>query len=523
MKIKPFIIGILGSILISASSVYVAMRISALPWPTIFVAILSFSLLKILGETTLAEVNIAQTAMSSGSMVAGGIAFTIPGLFIAGIFDQTGKTSLDMLKEYGIPVLLVAISGVLLGSLFTWILRKKQIEEDKLPFPIGIAAADTIKVTATDKSKSVILYVSVMISAVITFIRDKITINGKPLLPATVNIKGQPYLWISLMCIGIGYIVGILYTGVWFIGAVIKNIILYIGTFKSFNAESVCLSMGIGLMVGVGIGVIVKMIYEIIKNKKEKKDYKIDKVNIPLAISSVIISYILSVLAGIGIIQSALLIIGVGITTIIASTLTGQSGINPMEILGIIVIVLIRIFIPLDGMSAFLAAAVVAVACGYAGDLMNDYKVGDIIKTSPKQLLIGQILGGIAGSIVSVVVLFALISTFGEVGGEYLTVAQAKTVAGLINGLEYTNLFYIFIFIGIVMYLVKLPIMTLGLGLLLPFYLSSTIFIGGLISFIIEKCFKKFKENGQIVATGLFGGESMVGVLIALVSMFMGR
>jgi uncharacterized oligopeptide transporter (OPT) family protein len=52
---------------------------SALPWPTIFVALLSMAVLKALGKTTLNEINVTQTAMSAGAMVAGGMALRYPG------------------------------------------------------------------------------------------------------------------------------------------------------------------------------------------------------------------------------------------------------------------------------------------------------------------------------------------------------------------------------------------------------------------------------------------------------------
>jgi len=80
LSLRAILIGMLGSCVITASSMYVALRMSALPWPTIFVSVLSMALLKALGKTTLNEINITQTAMSSGAMVAGGIAFTLPGL-----------------------------------------------------------------------------------------------------------------------------------------------------------------------------------------------------------------------------------------------------------------------------------------------------------------------------------------------------------------------------------------------------------------------------------------------------------
>ena len=82
LTLRGLIIGALGAIVITTSSMYVALRMGALPWPTIFVAILSITILKILGNTNLNEINVTHTAMSAGGMIAGGIAFTLPGIWM---------------------------------------------------------------------------------------------------------------------------------------------------------------------------------------------------------------------------------------------------------------------------------------------------------------------------------------------------------------------------------------------------------------------------------------------------------
>ena len=80
--LRGMILGALGSALITTSSMYVALRMGALPWPTIFVAILSLTVLKALGSTNLNEVNVTHTAMSAGGMVAGGVAFQANHFFL---------------------------------------------------------------------------------------------------------------------------------------------------------------------------------------------------------------------------------------------------------------------------------------------------------------------------------------------------------------------------------------------------------------------------------------------------------
>ena len=79
--------------------------------------------------------------------------------------------------------------------------------------------------------------------------------------------------------------------------------------------------------------------------------------------------------------------------------------------------------------------------------------------------------------------------------------------------------FIIGLIVALVLYILNFPVMTLGLGVYLPFYLSATAFIGGALRFVTMKSTPKFEEsgNGQIIAAGLLGGEAVVGVVIALI------
>ncbi|MDP4088575.1 MAG: OPT/YSL family transporter, partial [Bacillota bacterium] len=169
LSLRSIIIGMLGSCVITASSMYVALRMSSLPWPTIFVAILSMALLKMLGKTTFNEINITQTAMSAGAMVAGGLAFTLPGLWITGVWKDTTISVYHFLM-----VLAIAFAGMLLGTVLTYFLRPRFVEGEKLPYPIGTAAAETISTGDEGGRKSAVLFGTMIFSAVVTYFRDNL-------------------------------------------------------------------------------------------------------------------------------------------------------------------------------------------------------------------------------------------------------------------------------------------------------------------------------------------------------------
>jgi len=73
--------------------------------------------------------------------------------------------------------------------------------------------------------------------------------------------------------------------------------------------------------------------------------------------------------------------------------------------------------------------------------------------------------------------------------------------------------------LGALLYIIKVPSTTLGIGIYLPFGISFVVFIGGAIRFIVDKLWKKQSENGIAAAAGLFGGESFTGVIIAFISL----
>src|SRR5690349_23545643 len=81
---KAILIGGLFGIIFGASTVYLALRAGLTVSASIPIAVLSISLLKKLGGSTILENNIVQTIGSAGESIAAGVVFTLPGfLFLA--------------------------------------------------------------------------------------------------------------------------------------------------------------------------------------------------------------------------------------------------------------------------------------------------------------------------------------------------------------------------------------------------------------------------------------------------------
>jgi uncharacterized oligopeptide transporter (OPT) family protein len=374
-------------------------------------------------------------------------------------------------------------------------------------------------------------------SAIFTYLRDNLGWIPSALVSKWLYARNLFVgVWVSPMAAGIGYMIGTLYTGVWFLGAVLSYLIIIplgpaAGIFQSVEeAVSFKNTAGIGLMVGTGVGILISYITSLVKKavlkgstgyietKGEPSPKKLKARMLPAL--ATILAFVFSVAAGLGILPSLLLIFGVFGASAMAATITGQTGINPMEVFGIIILLAIRMIVSVDTTGAFFIAACVAIACGYAGDLLNDYKTGHILGTNPAAQLISQVVGGIAGTVVASFAMFAIIGQFGGIGPEKgLPAGQAFAVSQMVQGIGNPAVFGIALAVGVTLYLLKIPSMTLGIGMYLSFEISSIVFIGGLFRFIFDRINPKSTETGNIAASGLLGGEGITGVAIAIIKM----
>ena len=76
---KAVIVGALFGLIFGASTVYLALKAGLTVSASIPIAVLSISLLKKLGGSTILENNIVQTIGSAGESIAAGVVFTLPG------------------------------------------------------------------------------------------------------------------------------------------------------------------------------------------------------------------------------------------------------------------------------------------------------------------------------------------------------------------------------------------------------------------------------------------------------------
>lgn len=545
------LIGCIGCVIITASSVYTALKMGALPWPTIFTSITALVLLRAAGRTSLNEANVTQIIMSAGSMVAGGLAFTIPGVWMLGLGAE-----LSWIEIGG-----VALAGTLLGLVCTALIRRRFVEESDLEYPIGTAAAETLMASRAGGATGKRLFGSMAAAGIWCALRDLAGVI--PAMIGALPIPGVAFgIYNSPMLLSVGFLVGGAAVAFWLAGGLIANFGIIVGgsaagLWDVASAQGIVSSLGMGLMMGSGIGVVVRDILPAAFRSAHNGRRDDDRANAParafgkldrsvLALLVAAAALLVCLVLGLSPIACAVVVVLAFVTTIMSAQSVGQTGIDPMEIFGLIVLLVIAALGESDQVRLFFVAGVVAVACGLAGDVMSDFKTGKIIGTDPRAMWIGQAIGALIGCAVSVAVMCALLNAYGADAfgpGKPFVSAQASVVATMVSGIPSVSAFALGLVAGVALYCLGIPSMMLGLGVYLPFYMTLSASLGAAVKIAYDRVASirntrasgnvaanantdagetSHEETGIIVASGVLGGESIVGVIIALASVASG-
>src|SRR5919112_401981 len=196
---RAVIVGAILGIVFGASSVYLALRVGLTVSASIPIAVMSISIFRALGRTSILENNIAQTTGSAGESIAAGIVFTMPALLILGY-------------DLEIPrITWVALLGGWLGVLLMIPLRRALIvrEHGKLIYPEGTACAEVLVVGEKGGTDAKTVFTGFGVAFVYSLLMKGArlwnpepakTINGYQ--GATVAADISPEL------LGVGYIIG---------------------------------------------------------------------------------------------------------------------------------------------------------------------------------------------------------------------------------------------------------------------------------------------------------------------------
>lgn len=206
-------------------------------------------------------------------------------------------------------------------------------------------------------------------------------------------------------------------------------------------------------------------------------------------------------------------------------------------------------------LALFTTSAVLAVAC-ISNDNLQDLKTGYLVNATPWKQQVALLIGCVVGAIVIAPILEILYNAYGFTGAlprpdmdqsQVLAAPQATLMTTIAKGIFSHKLDWTMILIGLVVGTViiiidlllakvkckfRLPALAVGLGIYLPPTITAPIFVGTLLSWIIkrnayakaqkynlnpEEQFKKVDRKAALISSGLIVGESLVGVLLAIV------
>ena len=252
---------------------------------------------------------------------------------------------------------------------------------------------------------------------------------------------------------------------------------------------------------------------------------------------------------------------------------TSASPISGIGILGIIVSSLavlalgnaFNIFATAEGakfataLAIFITSVIVSIA-SISNDNLQDLKTGYIVGATPWKQQVALILGSVVGAIAIAPVLNLLYQAYGFTGAlpretmdpsQALAAPQAVLMTTIAQGIFSSDLDWNFILFGIGVGVVAiivdmllrkstkslaLPPLAIGMGIYLPPTLEVPLVIGAVIGYFIHKHLRNraqqrnpehveedvdaCHQRGVLFASGLIVGESLMGVIIAMIIVF---
>jgi len=217
--IRAVILGALFGLLFGAITVYVGLRAGLTVSASIPISVLSISILRAFGRSTILENNIVQTTGSAGESLAAGVMFTIPALIFLGFGSEFTFWRIFPL----------ALLGGWLGVLFMVPLRRQLIvkEHGNLAFPEGTACADVLVAGERGGSFAGRVFWGLGLGGVYTFLM-------KTVLAWTEQPENRPSWFpgasfrvnITSEYLGVGYIIGPRVSGILFAGGIISWLVM---------------------------------------------------------------------------------------------------------------------------------------------------------------------------------------------------------------------------------------------------------------------------------------------------------
>jgi putative OPT family oligopeptide transporter len=218
-SLRAVVLGGIFGLLFGAVTVYVGLRAGLTVSASIPISVLSISILRAFGRSTILENNIVQTTGSAGESLAAGVMFTLPALIFLGFGSEFTFWR----------IFPMALLGGWLGVLFMIPLRRQLIvkEHGNLSFPEGTACADVLVAGEKGGSFAGRVFWGLGLGGLYTFLM-------KTVMAWTEQPEGRPSWYpgssfranVTSEYLGVGYIIGPRVSGILFAGGIVSWLVI---------------------------------------------------------------------------------------------------------------------------------------------------------------------------------------------------------------------------------------------------------------------------------------------------------
>lgn len=540
---RSIIIGVVLGALFACSNVYLAMKVGSFNSGSVPGAIIGSSILRLLGSQNLVlETNIIHTTTSAGANFSGAYFDALP-----------VAQSFGFVSSYFEMFLYLAFGGFI-GISLTILFRKYLVIEENLPYPSGVAVANTLKIIndgSKAKKKMKLLVIGFIISCMIVVFQSQLcnfilpfAFDFTPYLPKGVMLG----IAVSPLLLGFGYIMGFKSSIGYFIGniltgVVISPILLKTGIIEKLAWESVAkniASPASGLLIG---GTVLTMLLnyksfikafkslgntKIVINKNEENLKDLDlPVTFPLiviVIGTILLGFLFRKYAFF--IAFPFVIVIAFLFSLVAARTTGETGLCPTSLFVWITMAIVGTVITKNpGVIAFISG-IVAVSIGQASDSMNDMKTGYLIGAVPGSQQIVQYAGMLGGALAAPFAFMIIVKAYGLFNEQFpvpFGMVAKEIVVSISEGTNPFNGLHLGIglVLGGIMSFFNLPALPMGLGMFAPLTFGITVLIGGVIRKIVSKKGEEPEDDGVVFFSGVLGGEGLMGIIVAAIVAFL--
>lgn len=559
-SVPVLVIGLILAIIFSASTAYSGMKAGLTVAAGIPGSILGSVFLTIFSKKSgLLGKTLLQGMASGGESMASGIIFVLPAVILIG-------SNVTFLEGF-----VAGVGGALLGiggaSLVYNYLMVDQHGE--LMYPESMAISETL--VASEGQKDSIKYMgmgfgiggilTVFTSSFLGVVNNVIDFTNESFYKWRFQLEVNPLL------LGIGFIVGIPVSLTMFAGSLLSNfaIVPLVGYFTSLssggqpvwnvpdmtiNALNVSVIsgsyvkyIGAGMMLSGGLISAAKLMPTVVSSLRDTFSAKSSSkrggsIAMVFLLVSIVVGFAGGVLFSGGnvtmiIIATLLSLVLALLFVIVSGRLTGTIGCSNLPVSGMTiasVVVLTLLFLGFgwnsseNNRSLLMFATFIVTAIAAAGGYCQSQKVSFVIGGQKSEMDKYFGISSIVG-VATVIGVILLLSGQLAITGDNVPFAlpQANLIATLTSGIMSGNLPWPMIIVGIVMgivvYMLKLPVMTVAIGFYLPISTTAIILVGALLNFMVEKVIKNKDEreirisNGISLSSGLVAGGSIIGLI----------